>query len=105
MWERIDSHKAWTLPGSIGALPIGLYESLAFPNTALVEGGPDLLAAFHLACCATSTPETLALGKGIDVAGKLGVVAMLGRPPIPDRELRHFKDKHVRILRMPMDRG
>ena len=83
-WEhRWRSQKAWTLPGSIGALPIGLYEALDFPNIALVEGGPDLLAAFHLAWCATSTPETLALGKGIDVVGKLGVVAMLGRHPHP----------------------
>ena len=29
IWERIGA-KAWTLPGSIGALPIGLYESLTF---------------------------------------------------------------------------
>ena len=27
-FEHIGGHKAWTLPGSIGALPIGLYESL-----------------------------------------------------------------------------
>ena len=76
-WEQVNA-KAWTLAGSIGALPIGLYEARDFPNIALVEGGPDLLVAFHLAWCATSTPETLALGKGIDVIGKLGVVAMLG---------------------------
>ena len=97
MWEGIDA-KAWTLPGSIGALPIGLYECLAFPNIALVEGGPDLLAAFHLAWCATSTPETLALGKGADVAGNLGVIAMLGRHPILEGELRHFKSKYIRIF-------
>jgi hypothetical protein len=96
-WEAKNS-KAWTLPGSIGALPIGLYESLAFPNIALVEGGPDLLAAFHLAWCETSTPETLALGRGVDVLGNLGVVAMLGTSPIPEGELRHFKDKRVRIF-------
>jgi hypothetical protein len=96
-WERIDA-KAWTLPGSVGALPIGLHEALDFPNIALVEGGPDLLAAFHLAYCATPTPETLARGKGVDVLGKLGVVAMLGRHPIPKGELRHFKDRCVRIF-------
>ena len=79
-------------------MPIGLREASDFPNIALVEGGPDLLAAFHLAWCATSTPETLALGKGIDVVGKLGVVAMLGSIPIPEGELRHFKGKHVRIF-------
>ena len=53
-----------------------------FPNIALVEGGPDFLAAFHLAWCATSTQETLALGKGVDVIGNLGVPsdAWAGRP-------------------------
>ena len=93
-----EAKKARTLPGSVGAWPIGLREALDFPNIALVEGGPDLLAAFHLAWCATSTPETLALGKGIDVVGKLGVVAILGTSLIPEGELRHFKDKHVRIF-------
>jgi hypothetical protein len=97
-WEHIRSKKAWTLPGSIGALPIGLYEALDFPNIVFVEGGPDLLAAFHLAWCATSTPETLALGKGVDVVGKLGVVAMLGSHSIPEGELRHFRGKRVRIF-------
>ena len=63
-WERIGGNKAWTLPGSIGALPIGLYEARDFPNIALVEGGPDLLAAFHLAWCATSTPETFRTRQG-----------------------------------------
>ena len=86
------------LPGSVGAWPVGLYEARDFPTYRLVEGGPDLLAAFHLAWCATSTPETLALGKGIDVVGKLGVVAMLGRHPILESELRHFKGKRVRIF-------
>ena len=48
-----------------------------------VERGPDLLAAFHLA--------------GIDVAGKLGVVALLGTHIIPEGELHHFKEKRVRF--------
>lgn len=47
-WERIDA-KAWTLPGSEAAWPIGLRESAASPALVLVEGGPDLLAACHLA--------------------------------------------------------
>jgi CHC2 zinc finger/Toprim-like len=96
-WERIGA-KAWTLPGSIGALPIGLCEAQGFPNIALVEGGPDLLAAFHVAWCATSAPETLTLGKGVDVLGKLGVVAILGTHDIPEEELRHFAGKRVRIF-------
>ena len=97
-WERIGGHKAMTLPGSIGALPVGIYEARDFPNIALVEGGPDALAVFHFAWCASATPETLGKGKGINVVGKLGVVAMLGRHPIPERELRHFQGKHVRIF-------
>jgi hypothetical protein len=98
VWTRIGGKKAWTLPGSIGALPIGLYEALAFPNIAFVEGGPDLLAALHLAWCATSTPEILEKGKGVDVLGNLGVVAMFGVPLILDSELHHFKSKRVRIF-------
>jgi hypothetical protein len=97
-WERIGGKKAWTLPGSIGALPIGLHEAKDFPNIALVEGGPDLLAAFHLAWCATSTPETLAKGKGVDVLGTLGIVAMFGTHDIPEEELTAFRGKRVRIF-------
>ena len=32
------------------------------------------------------------------MVGKLGVVAMLGISLIPEKELRHFKGKHVRIF-------
>ena len=96
-WERLEA-KAWTLPGSIGALPVGLREARDFPNIAFVEGGPDLLAAFHLAWCATSTPETLAVGKGVNVIGSLGGVAMLGTHDIPEEELIHFQGKRVRIF-------
>jgi hypothetical protein len=93
-----DDKKALTLPGSVGAWPIGLPEALSFPNVALVEGGPDLLAAFHLAWCATATPETLALEKGVDVVGKLGVIAMMGTPPILESVLPRFAGKRVRIF-------
>ena len=91
--------KAWTLPGSVGGWVIGLREAAAFPSIALVEGGPDLLAAFHLAWCATSTPETLALGKGADVLGNLGVVAIFGaKTRIIDAALPLFAGKRVRIF-------
>jgi hypothetical protein len=38
--------KALTLPGSRAGLPIGLSEARNFPAVAVVEGGPDMLAAF-----------------------------------------------------------
>jgi hypothetical protein len=37
--------KAITLPGSKAGIPIGLDEARKFPAVAIVEGGPDLLAA------------------------------------------------------------
>ena len=43
--------KAKTLPGSQAAWPIGLREASPFWAIALVEGGSDQLAAFHLAYC------------------------------------------------------
>jgi len=39
--------KAWTLKGSQARWPVGTLESRTKPVLALVEGGPDLLAAFH----------------------------------------------------------
>jgi CHC2 zinc finger len=39
--------KAKTLPDSRAKRPIGILEAINFPNAAVVEGGPDLLAAFH----------------------------------------------------------
>jgi hypothetical protein len=47
-WERFRGAKAWSLPGSAGPWPVGLYEARDYPAIALVEGAPDLLAAFHL---------------------------------------------------------
>jgi len=43
--------KARTLPGSEAAWPIGLREAAGYPLIAWCEGGPDLLAACHLAWC------------------------------------------------------
>lgn len=41
-----DGVKAWTLSGSQAAWPVGIGEAASFPAVGLVEGGPDLLAAF-----------------------------------------------------------
>ena len=46
-WEHIGA-KAWTLPGSWAAWPIGIGEAGKFGNIALCEGGPDFLAAHYL---------------------------------------------------------
>jgi hypothetical protein len=50
LWPDISA-KAWTLPGSWASWPIGTKESRDFANMALVEGGPDLLAACHFILC------------------------------------------------------
>ena len=64
-WARIGDKKAWTLPGSEAAWPIGLREASSFSAIALVEGGPDLLAMFHLAWSA-------------GVEDRIAAVAMMG---------------------------
>lgn len=47
-WEHISA-KAWTAKGSWAVWPIGIKEAHPFPAIALVEGGPDFLAAHYLA--------------------------------------------------------
>jgi hypothetical protein len=91
-WERIGA-KAKTLPGSEAAWPIGLREAKSFPVIALVEGGPDLLAAFHLAWCA-------------GVEDLVAAIAMLGASNrIPEDALRRFAGKRVRIFQHDDDAG
>lgn len=48
-WECLGGAKARMLRGTWASWPIGIREAEGFPCLALVEGGPDLLAAFHFA--------------------------------------------------------
>lgn len=78
--------KAWTLPGSQAAWPVGIGEAKEFSAIALCEGGPDLLAV-----CAF----ILAEGRERDVAP----VTMLGGcARIHTDALPHFTGKRVRIF-------
>lgn len=83
--SSVDSPKAITLSGSKASWPLGTEEAKGFKKVALVEGGPDLLAAFA---------AIQAEGKN-DVA----VVAMLGAAhKIPHNALFILGHKRVRIF-------
>ncbi len=89
--QRPASHarfkvKALNLPGSQARWPVGIMEARDFPCLALCEGGPDLLAAFHL---------VIEHRRLTDCAP----VAMLGASvPIHRDALRFFAGKRVRIF-------
>ena len=86
VWTHIGGKKAWTLPGRKAAWPIGTREADAFPCVALVEGGPDLLAAHHF---------IVAEGR----EGGVAAVAMLGAANhIPEAALLLLANKRVRIF-------
>ena len=79
--------------GNEGGWPVGLEEASSFSAIALAEGGPDLLAAFHLAWCAR-------------VESQVAPVAMLGAAhSIPGDALRYFAGKRVRIFPHHDDAG
>jgi hypothetical protein len=84
-WVRIGDRKSWTLPGSVASWPVGIHEAQPFRAIALVEGGPDLLAAFHLAWIANQEAN-------------IAPVAMFGSMPISEQTLLLFKNKRVRLF-------
>ena len=92
-WAHIGGRKAWTLPGSVASWPIGIREAQNHGAIALVEGGPDLLAAYHLIWIANQEVH-------------VAPVAMLGASnDIPAQALPLFANKRVRIFAHRDDDG
>lgn len=85
-WQHIGGKKAWTLPGYKAAWPIGIEEAQRCECIALVEGGPDFLAAFHFLL--VELRENF-----------VAPVAMLGSSNrIPEDVLPMFSGKRLRIF-------
>jgi hypothetical protein len=85
-WEHLQNAKAISLRGSVGTWPVGITPASVCPAIALVEGGPDLLAAIDLATI-TNTSQAIAS------------VAMFGSSiSIKEQVLDQFTDKRVRIF-------
>ena len=81
-----ENLKAKTLGGSIATLPVGLYHDTRWPAVALVEGAPDVLAAY-------AGIHRLGLLDTVAVCGMLGASM---RPPYG--ALATMKGRRVRIF-------
>ena len=86
-WQHHETKpKSDTLPGCWASWPVGVGEAKPFKIVAIVEGGPDLLAAHHFIYCET---------READVAA----VAILGASNrIHADTLRLFAGKRVRLF-------
>jgi hypothetical protein len=86
-WQRLTGQpKAWTLAGSRASWPIGWADAVRRERVALVEGGPDALAAVHHAWAS-------------ECAEAVGVVCMIGAAcRIPDECLSAFAGLPVRVF-------
>jgi hypothetical protein len=86
-WQRLTGQpKAWTLQGSRASWPIGFADAVRRDRIALVEGGPDALAALH---------HALASG----CADAVGVIAMIGAScRLPAECLPSFAGLPVRVF-------
>lgn len=83
---RLQPLKAKTLAGSIATLPVGNYHDTRWPAVALVEGGPDVLAAY-------AGIYRLGLLDTVAVCGMLGASM---RPPFG--AVATMKGRRVRIF-------
>jgi hypothetical protein len=78
--------KAKTLPGSIAQIPVGNYFDARWPMVVILEGGPDVLAAY-------SAIYRLGLLDKVSVCGMLGAGLK-----IPSNALAAMAGRRVRIL-------
>ena len=79
-----DAIKAWSTAGK--SWPVGAAEMEHRLNVLLVEGGPDVLAAYHFL-------------HGFGMLGSVAVVGMLGGSNrIAEDALMHFRGRRVRIM-------
>jgi len=69
--QKFGDLKAKTLPGAVATLPVGNYHDTRWPAVALVEGGPDVIAAY-------AAIHRLGLLDSVAVCGVLGASM---RPP------------------------